>query len=217
MLVPKISGWHCLLLAVMLLPIMLTFEAILTGILMGRMPNHVEFLFGENLDFLLLYFSSAPLNTLSYVLLHRPMFIIGAYVQTPEELKVVWGLHFYSYTCLMHIMVAVLLACLVKRVETRRRSQWLLVYSGAGLVLFSSIYLFIASCCTGEAKWLLHTMALAFLSDPSTSSVTALRLYQKFHSFFIWLQLFSVSAGGYLLYRWYRAGSRRNATRHSSE
>lgn len=176
----------------------------LTGFILGRMPNHVEFLVGENLDFLRLYFSSSPLNTMSYVILHKPMFIIGAYVQTPEESQVIWGLHYYSYTLLMHLMVVLLLVCLVKWVENRNLAQMALICTGAGLLLFSSLYMFIASCCTGEAKWILHTMVLAYLSNPSTISESAISLYQKLHPYFIWLQLASLFVGIYLLNRWYR-------------
>ena len=64
-------------------------EIILASAFTGDMPNQFSFLLWENLEFLLIYFGDEPLETLKFVLIDRPIFVVESRLQEPSA--AIWG------------------------------------------------------------------------------------------------------------------------------
>jgi hypothetical protein len=174
-------------------------EIILASAFTGYMPNQFSFLLWENLDFLLIYFGDEPLETLWFVLIDRPIFVVESRQQEPSV--AIWGLHFYSSTFIAHIVVALVLNWLLKPARSFTYTSRLMVISGCLLLVISSLHLYLSSCCTAGANWLLHTWMLAIVFDPFTANEFIIELYGVVNPWFLWLQILMVLAGSYLVYR----------------
>lgn len=152
----------------------------------------------ENLGFFVLLADEDPMATLRIILMDNPVFIIQSKHKPTDS--TVWSLHYFSLTILVHLLVAFILSEKVSTKGFWTRLQDLPL-SGSILLLCSSIYLLLASCCTDGPHWLLHTWLLAVVFNPITSTNATIQLYQVLKDWFVLLQFVVGGLGGYLLFR----------------
>ena len=163
-------NWPRIISFLLLLPGIVTCEVIITAALIGYKPNQISFLLWDNLEFLMMYFRSEPLDTLKFVLIDRPLFVIESRQENPSV--AIWGLHYYSHTVVVHIAVAMVLAHVIKPSQPVRSGPRYVVVVGCGLLILSSLYLYLSSCCTAGANWILHTWLLAIVFNPFTAKTS---------------------------------------------
>jgi len=190
--------WQRLLVLMFLIPGIIVSEVIITAAFIGYAPNQMKFLLWDNIDFLRVYFRAEPLDTLKFVFIDRPLFIIEARQQDPSTS--IWGLHYYSYTVVVHIVAAVLLVQLVKPAQPITPRLRLLAITGAGLLILSSLYLYLSSCCTAGANWIMHTWLLAIVFNPYTSSESIIEMYGYVNQWFVWIQVLFAVLGCYFIF-----------------
>lgn len=177
--------------------ILISFEVIFVSIITGYSPTSFSFLLWNKFHFFLTYLLGEPLETLSFLLIDKPLFKIEATLTNPTQ--VIWGLHYYGFTLLIHSIIAILIS---KAIMGYRKSKINLKHyplSGLIILILSSLYLYSASCCTAGANWIIQTWLLAILFNPYTSSETMLEIYNNIENWFIWLQLAMFTLGSYLI------------------
>lgn len=172
-------------------------ELIFMAAFTGYMPTKIKFLLWENIDFLLVYFRGEPLDTLKFVFIDKPLIVIESRQQAPST--VIWGLHYYSYTVIVHVVIAIVLAQQVRASPPIRAKLRYFQLGGSGLLVFSSLYLYLSSCCTGEASWILHTWFLSLVFNPITATESMIELYELVHNGFIWMQILIAALGACFL------------------
>lgn len=183
---------------ILTLSILISFEVIFVSIITGYSATNFSFLLWNKFHFFLAYLLDEPLETLSFILINKPLFEIEAILTNPTQ--VVWGLHYYGFTLLIHSIIAVLISKAIMGYRTSKTSLKHYPLSGSILLILSSLHLYLASCCTAGANWIIHTWLLAIIFNPYTSSETMLEIYNYVENGFIWLQLMMVSSGIYLIF-----------------
>ena len=173
-------------------------EFILASLFTGYLPNKLSFLLWDKFDFFLIYFREEPVETLLFFLIERPLFEIEA---LHDDLStVIWGLHFYSYTLFTHIVAAILASRAITRHTFSKSALLSLPISGILLLIFSSIFLYLSSCCTAGGNWIIHTWLLAIVFNPYMATANLLEIYNNFHGWLIWLQVLIAASGAYLIF-----------------
>lgn len=195
----RLCHWRNVLIFLAILAGLVISELILTAAMTGYMPNRVTFLLWDNIDFLLIYFGEEPWDTFKFVFMDKPLFLIESRLENPSS--AVWGLHYYSYTVVIHIAVALVLVQVIRLSQSIAATSRFVVVLGAGLLVLSSLYLYLASCCTTGASWLLHTWLLAIVFNPQTATEFIIELYGVVHKWLLWLQIMIAVSGAYLAVR----------------
>lgn len=168
----------------------------------GYWPNQLSLMLWDNLDFLLVYFTEEPIDTLIFVFLDKPLLVIDSRLQAASTS--VWGLHFYSYTLVFYLAISAVLTRLLLSLPDRSRASNLTVFTGAGLLLLASTYLYLGSCCSGGANWIVHTWLLAIAFNPLTATEFVVELYQAIYKWLFWLQLMVGVFGAYLVFKGFK-------------
>ena len=106
-------------------------------------------------------------------------------------------------TLLLHLGLASVLAKMRLRHGPAFKYE-ALPLTGSALIVISSLYLFLGSCCSGGPNWIVQTWLLAIVFNPVTSTNATIQLYQSIKDIFIVVQLFTGITGAYLLYHYYR-------------
>lgn len=177
-------------------------EVTFVALFMSYLPTSIKFMLWEDMGFLLPYFLEDPLATFKFVLVDKPILVIESRLENPST--AVWGLHYYSYSLLAHIISALVLAHLINPVTRNYAGQRYKAILGSGLLLVSSIYLYLSSCCTGGANWVIQTLWLAIITDPTFSTEALISTYQDIEVWFFWSQLVIAATGFYFMIKWYR-------------
>ena len=155
----------------------------------------------ENMGFYATLAGDDVLMTLRFVLIENPLLIIQSQYRQTET--IVWSLHYYPLTLLVHLVLAVVLADMRLRFGPAFKYQ-ALPLAGTALLLSSTLYLFLGSCCSGGPNWIMQTWLLAIVFNPVTSSNATILLYQSLIGGFVILQVISGVLGGYMLFYYYR-------------
>jgi len=152
----------------------------------------------DNFGFFMVLVQEAPLTTLKLMFIEKPLFIVEAKHSTTAAS--VWALHYFGLTILIHIAVAVIIAGIIARAGSALRWRDI-PFSGTVLLLFSSLYLLLSSCCTGGPNWIFHTWLLSVVFNPISSSNATIQLYQTLREWFVLLQILLGAMGGLLMFR----------------
>jgi len=177
---------------------LLGLEVVLISLLAGYPPNNFSFLLWEKFHFFLRYLLQEPVETLSFILIDKPLFKIEALQESPAT--VIWGLHYYGVTLFTHIVVAILASRALNKHRLSKSALLSFPIKGTTLFIFSSLFLYLSSCCTSGANWIIHTWILAVVFNPYTASATLLEIYNNIQSWFIWLQYLMAASGAYLIF-----------------
>jgi len=152
----------------------------------------------ENAGFFMVLLQEAPLTTLKLIFIEKPLFIVEAKHSTTAA--TVWSLHYFSFTILVHVIIALIIAGIISRPQSVLRWQDI-PFAGSVLLIFSSLYLLLASCCTGGPNWIFHTWLLSVVFNPISSGNATIQLYQTLRGWFVWLQILLGAMGGLLIFR----------------
>ena len=175
--------------------LLIVVETILVSLFTGYLPTKFSFLLWDKFNFFLDYLREEPIETLSFILIDKPLFKIEALQDNLTT--VIWGLHFYSYTLFTHIVIAALASrIIVKHTTSALRS---FPVSGSILLILSSLFLYLSSCCTSGANWIIHSWLLAVVFNPYNITETTLDIYNHIHGWFIWMQYVMAISGIYLI------------------
>lgn len=188
----KIAAWFLTMLTGLIF-----IETVFTSIFTGYAPTKVSFLLWNHFDILLLDFKEEPLNTLLFILIEKPIFQIESWQNDPAA--VIWGLHFYSYTLITHFIVAGIFTHSITQFQTSKTNWKHFPVIGSALLISSSLYLYLSSCCTAGANWIFHTVLLAIFLNPVTATESTLEFYKRIHDGFIWMQIIPALLGIYLI------------------
>lgn len=198
-------GWQRFLFVVLLLVALFLAETIVIVVFTGHAPTQVASLLLENADFFMVYFADEPLQTLKFLMVDKPLFVIEAKHTT--SVTVIWSMQYFASTVIVHFVIALLLGYMIANwpVTTLRLRTTAII--GITLLLLSCLYLYLSSCCTAGANWILHTGILALVLNPLITSSELMGLYELLAGWFDWLQLLVALSGIYLLVRYWRAVS----------
>lgn len=178
--------------------VLIGLEAALAGLLTGFTPNNFSILLVDNFQFFLRYFQEEPVETLFFILIDKPLFKIEALQENPST--VIWGLHYYSVTLFTHIVTAILASRAINMHTFSMSALLYFPFIGTVLLIFSSLFLYLSSCCTSGAPWIVHTWILAVVFNPYIGSGTLLELYNDIQGGFIYVQYLIAALGAYLVY-----------------
>ena len=174
------------------------FEAALASLLTGYTLNNFSFLLWEKFHFFVTYFLEEPIETLSFILIDKPLFKIESLQK--NQTSVIWGLHYYGVTLLTHTAIAILVSRAINTHTFLKSALLLFPIVGVILLIFSSLFLYLSSCCTAGANWIIHTWILAIVLNPYTASESLIELYNYIHDGFIYLQFLMAALGVYLIF-----------------
>lgn len=178
--------------------LLIVVELIIASLFTGYLPNKLSCLLWDKFHFFLVYFREEPVETLLFFLIDRPLFKIEA---VHDDLStVIWGLHFYSYTLFTHIVAAILASRAINKHTFSKPALLSLPISGIILLIFSSIFLYLSSCCTAGGNWIVHAWVLAIIFNPYMATANLLEIYNNIHGWFIWLQVLIAVSGAYLIF-----------------
>lgn len=179
---------------------LILFEMAFIAMTTGNMFIQFSFPLLNNMEFFLRLAGDDPIITLRMIFVDLPLMVIES--KHKASGSTVWSLHYYIYAVIVHLVVAYLLAEKVglHGIRTRLRD---IPFGGPALLIFSSIYLLLAGCCTSGPNWLFHTWLLAVVFNPVTSSNETIKLYQSIKDWFALLQLMTGLIGAYLMFRHY--------------
>lgn len=173
-------------------------EVVFIAMSTGYMLVHVKSSLLENAGFFMVLLQEEPLMTLKLMLIEKPLFIIEA--RHEATASVVWSLHYFSFTLLVHFIISFFIAGIILRFGEDLRWQDI-PFTGSVLLLFASLYLLMTSCCTAGPNWIFHTWLLSVVFNPITSSNATIKVYQFLKDGFVLLQIGTGLVGGYLLWR----------------
>jgi len=174
-------------------------ETILVSWFTGYLPTRFSFLLLDNFHFFLDYFWDEPVETLSFLLIDKPLFKIDALQDNLST--VIWGLHFYSYTLLTHIFIAILTSRLIVKQTLTISALRSFPVSGSVLLILSSLFLYLSSCCTNGANWIVHSWLLVIVFTPDNAIGNVFDIYKNIEGWLIWIQVVMAASGIYLVMR----------------
>jgi hypothetical protein len=172
-------------------------ETILVSLFTGYLPTRFSFLLWNNFHFLLDYLWDEPIEILSFLLIDKPLFKIDALQDNLST--VIWGLHFYSYTLLTHIFIAVLASRLIVKQTLTISALRSFPVSGSILLILSSLFLYLSSCCTNGATWIVHSLLLVIMFTPGNAIGNFFDIYNYIQGWLIWVQVVMAISGSYLV------------------
>lgn len=188
--------------------LLIVVETILISLFTGYYPDKFVFLLWDKFDFFRIYFKEEPFDTFVYFLIERPLFKIEALQDNLTT--VIWGFHFYSYTLVIHIIISILASRIIVRHTLTILALQTFSVSGSILLILSSLFLYLSSCCTSGAVWIIHSWLLSLVFNPFKATETILELYNNIHGWLIWIQYLMATSGVYLIikkYKKYQPGS----------
>ena len=173
-------------------------EVALVSLFTGFTPNNFSFLLWDKFHFFLMYLLEEPVETLSFILIDKPLFKVEALQESTTT--VIWGLHYYGVTLFTHTVVAILASRAINKHTFSKYALLSFSISGVILLIFSSQFLYLSSCCTAGANWIIHTWILVVIFNPYTASETLIELYNYIQDWFIYLQYLIAALGAYLIF-----------------
>lgn len=177
--------------------LLIVVETILISLFTGYLPTKLSFLPWDKLHIILNYFWEEPIETLGFIFIHTPLFKIEALLNTPTT--TVWGLHFCGYTIFTHVVIAILVSRIIVKYKFTTLALKSFPISGSILLIISSLFLYLSSCCTGGANWIIHSWLLSIVFNPYNATETTIEIYNNIHEWFIWFQFVMAASGLYLI------------------
>ena len=174
-------------------------ETLLVTLSTGYLPTGISFLLWDRFDFFLNFFRDEPLETLSLIFINKPLFKIVALQENP--VTAIWELHYYSITLISHLLVAIVFSSIITRSKSIKSGWQNIPVSGSVLLILSSLFLYLSSCCTSGSNWVFHTWLLSIVFDPVTATDSVIEIYNIINSGFIWLQTMLTLLGIFLIFR----------------
>lgn len=178
--------------------ILIGVEILFISLFTGFGPSQFSFLLWDKFHFFLGYFLEEPLETLLFISIDQPLFKIKAALDNPPQ--VIWRLNYYGYTLFTHIVVAIIASRTINKFTLSKSALQHFPVSGSVLLILSSLFLYLSSCCTAGANWIIHTWVLAIVFNPYTARETILEIYNNYSAWFTWLQYFMAFSGAYLIF-----------------
>ena len=174
-------------------------ESILVSLFTGYLPTRFSFILWDNLHFFLDYLWDEPVATLSFLLIDKPLFKIDALLQDNNQDTVIWGLHYYSYTLLTHVFIAILASRIIVKHTLTISALRSFPVNGSILLILSSLFLYLSSCCSNGANWIVHSWVLTIVLNPHNTIGNILEIYNHIEGWLIWVQFLMAVSGGYLI------------------
>ena len=179
--------------------LLIAIETILISLFTGYLPTKLLYLKWDQFSFILNYFWDEPFDTLSFIFTHKPFLKIEAILSTASTTTTVWGLHFYSYTIFTHVAIALLASRILVKHKFTTLALKSFPISGSILLILSSLYLYLSSCCTSSSNWIIHSWILSIAFNPYNATETTIKIYNNIHEWFIWFQFLMAASGLYLI------------------
>ncbi|MDH5394304.1 MAG: hypothetical protein OEY11_14045 [Gammaproteobacteria bacterium] len=161
-------------------------ETVLLAAFTTHLPTTLSFLLLDRFDFFLKLFTEAPVDALTLIFVDRPFMVITAMQKEAET--AIWELRYYGYTLVVHLFVAAVFSHVMSGPECARLNFKAFPLLASVLLIFSSLFLYLSSCCAVGGNWVFETMLLAILFNPVTASDAFIVFYGFIASGFNWLQ-----------------------------
>lgn len=178
--------------------IMFLSEILLVSLSTGYLPAKVSFLIWDRYDFFTSYFSDNSFEALVLYFIDKPLFKIEA-IQM-DSASAIWGLHYYSYTLLAHLLVAIVYSYIITRSALNKNNWRGLPVLGSAMLILSSLFLYLSSCCSVGGNWIFHSWFLSVIFNPLTASESLLESYTLISEWLIWMQVLMALTGIYLMF-----------------
>jgi len=166
-------------------------EVILMAVFAGSGPNSVSVPLVENFSLLSTLWRSNPAAALPLIS-QTPVFVI-AHQEYAASIQA-WGLYFFPFTFVVHLVIAVVAALLLRRLLSHPRDFLWLIAGGVALA-FAVTYTRFATCCTGGPRWALDVGLYALAFDPIRSLLDWPAIYTRMEAFLPYLQFATGLAG----------------------
>lgn len=182
---------------VLVFSLIILVETILISLFTGYLPTQISFQQWDKFHIIFSYFWEEPIETLGFIFVHKPLFKIEALLNIPST--TIWGLHFYSYTIFTHIVIAILASRIIVKYKFTTLALKSFPIIGSILLMLSSLFLYLSSCCTGGANWIIHSWLLSIVFNPYNATETTIEIYNNIHEWFVWFQFVMAASGLYLI------------------
>jgi hypothetical protein len=195
------------------LPALLMAVALLFALLLGSLPNGVQFQATLNLAFLQILWQDNPWATLKLVLVNKPLVVVE-HLDQRTGLQV-WGIFYFAGTLLIYLLVSAFTAWHWRRLTNSTAKQRVLFAAGAAAMLIGVTYLRRAECCTSGPGWVLDTWLLAKVYTPGPAAVNWMHFYENARPWLPAVQTGMLVGGTAMLYWWYLSATK-TAIRHAA-
>jgi hypothetical protein len=182
----------------------------LFALLLGSMPNGVQFQATSDPAFLQILWQDNPWETVRLVLVDNPLVIVQ-HLQQGTGLQV-WGMFYYAGAMLVYLLVSAFTALHWRRLINSTAKQRMLFGAGTVAVLIGVTYLRLAACCTSGPSWILDTWFLANIYTPSPAASNWMLVYQYIQPWLPLIQTGVLVGGMAMLYQWHRSASRKTGS-----
>jgi hypothetical protein len=182
-----------------LFPALLIIVIVLFGLLLGGLPNGVQFQPTTNLAFLQILWQGNPWETVKLVLVHKPLLVIEHL--EPETGLQLWNMSYYAGTVFMYLLVSIYTAWHWRRLRISSTKQRLFFAAGTAALLIGVTYLQHAACCSSGPGWVLETWLRAKAFTPDIGMVSWIQVYQLMLPLLPVLQMGLLLGGMAMLYR----------------
>jgi len=182
-------------------PALLMIVTLMFALLLGRLPNSVQFEATSNLAFLQILWQDNPWETLKLVLVDKPLVVVE-HLDRGTGLQV-WGMFYYAGTVLVYLLVSAFIALSWRGLIHSSTKQRILFATGTVSLLIGVTYLRRAECCTSGHGWVLDTWLLAKVYTPDPGTVNWVLVYQFMQPWLPVLQTGLLVGGMAILYLWY--------------
>lgn len=173
---------------------------VLFALLLGGLPNGVQFQATSNLAFLQILWQDNPWETVELVLIDKPLVVIEQ-LHHGTGLQV-WGMFYYAGTVLVYLLVSAFTALHWSALMNSSAKQRVLFTAGVVTVLIGVTCLRLAACCTSSPGWVLDTWLLAKVYTPNLGAVNWMLVYAFTKPWLPMLQTGVLVGGMAMLYRW---------------
>ena len=185
---------------ILFLAILIT-VSMLFALLLGGLPNGVEFQATTNLAFLQILWQGNPWETVKLVLVDKPLVVVE-HLDHGTGLQV-WGMFYYSGAVLMYLLVSAFTALHWRGLRNSTTKQRVLFAAGTAFVLIGITYFQHAACCTSGPGWALETWLRAKAYTPNPGGMNWVLVYQRMQPWLPAMQTGMLVGGMAMLYLWY--------------
>jgi len=184
-----------------LFPALLIIVNVLSALLLGGLPNGVQFQATTNLAFLQILWQSNPWETVKLVLVDKPLVVVER-LDHGTGLQV-WGMFYYAGAVLMYLLVSAFIALHWRALRNSTTKQRVLFAAGTATVLIGVTYMQHAACCTSGPGWALEAWLRTKAYTPNPGGLNWVLVYQRMKPWLPALQTGLLVGGMAMLYLWY--------------
>ena len=182
-------------------PVLLMIVSLMFALLLGALPNSVQFEATSNPAFLQILWQDNPWQTLKLVLVDKPLVVVE-HLDRGTGLQV-WGMFYYAGTVLVYLLVSAFTALNWRGLIHSTAKQRILFATGTAAMLLGVTYLRLVECCSSGHGWVLDTWLLAKAYTPDQGMVDWVLVYQSMQPWLPVLQTGMLVGGVAMLYLWY--------------